>query len=1517
MPLQKSHPQVAAPPGQPPTDGRQLQGRRRRRSLHTISELCAIDGATPESNPFMAEKSRIQRNRTHHSVTNEQDLSKKRSLPPYYPYPNDFQAPMPVSRQPLDVSTAMNCQPTQVSYEQCGSVQQQQGWNARRDMARIQREEAVSRAAYHRQTLSSVAPNYSYATIPRKPVQSHYRPELRSYSSHQQLLSNSRSISGFSQTLSAPMPARRASMAVMSNEVSEARAFETEAYEKASTDSSSYKSFHDSTVRRSRSGSSSDTSYSPLPLTICSPPPVQRYYSMPARYRGSSLGPGQPTIAPPPPRHVSVTRTSSLPTIHAERGEPWGPSKRHPISRSPQSPHERDVERARLDSLAALTSTHATPPQDQRYTSSLRHSDRDALPSQQAHHRITSYNTRSHAYSQPHPGPPQYTSLASSSPSSSSSPPPPPPPPPLLLPANPDTTSTFVSQSLLAAHGFPFVEKRSVPRRESLTQWKAERHEACLHFDAGWRARIRERVRRANELEVEKEMELVRLGRGTGVGGGLDHREGGLNIRQSLVHAGHEMHDLMHYLADTTRSSKGDLFRRADVGRVACRRAETKLSYCAMPATGGGRAVRAPPTKMQQQHPPPPLRRESSAAPVSTQQRRPGIKTRAYSAPSVPKSDSEASNHRTDDDDHNHEGEGEGEEIADDAFFQRYHFPQPMPTAQEEGEAGSSAESSSDTEGPLSPTFIKDRQAAGDASEPSTGSANSDSPSSMHDLNIAVIGARGSGKSTFVRRALGLPDAPATGCCSRRMTIDGSAYVVRLLEMTFNDVHVGDRSSIKWPETVHDFATPRIHAAITLYDVANHESLANVPEMLNTFNKAHLPFILVACKCDQHPAHREVDPAVVEQKAKSFIGDVSVFQTSESSPETHRACLSVITRAAIAAKRPRSQASIARRRANSSAVKSISQKDLWGRKHERASSEISMRFQRGTSEVKGHRYKPSDVNKTFFNAEESPGYDSQDSDDQDSDAGQSIMSVKPSDENGYTFEQLVDRLLAQPMSKNDAKFVSVFLALYRRFATPGQLLEAIIKRFESFDKDKDLPMIRIISQLRYLAILQQWVSYYPGDFAYPTTRRLVRRFASSLASNREFSVAASEILRDLDMVTEDDDTEWACSDRQRAQSENIPTFHNNVLDEDSDEDEFSRALGHMSTTESARNSLARSSMTGGASSTNGSVGSSQLLLTQAEKNERLARQLEPNPVKPLSKIQWHQLMNEPDDAIARELTRIDWIMFSSVRPRDLVRHVSLNSEEKKKCKNLENVTRMTEHFNHVAYLVTNYILLRDKPKHRALMMEKWMKIARQLRKLNNYNMLGAVMAGIKGTAVIRLHATKDLVPQTTTQDFWKLDILMSQTRSHAAYRLAWENSSGERIPYIPLHRRDLVSASEGNSTFVGDKKKTDSALLPHPGVSVFEAAAGKRDGREPPPGGVVGKERINWRKFEIMGEVIVGVQRAQGTPYPSWQKCEEIRNLILDVKINKDDEDLWERSAHLEAQGANEKGRIARWFRER
>jgi len=93
---------------------------------------------------------------------------------------------------------------------------------------------------------------------------------------------------------------------------------------------------------------------------------------------------------------------------------------------------------------------------------------------------------------------------------------------------------------------------------------------------------------------------------------------------------------------------------------------------------------------------------------------------------------------------------------------------------------------------------------------------------------------------------------------------------------------------------------------------------------------------------------------------------------------------------------------------------------------------------------------------------------------------------------------------------------------------------------------------------------------------------------------------------------------------------------------------------------------------------------------------------------------------------------------------------------------------------------------------------------------------------------------------------------MGTQKSHFAYRLAWENTSSERIPFLPLHRRDLVSAEQGNKTFIGD--------------------------------------RINWKKFEVMGEVIVGIQKSQDTPYPSIPRDEDIQRLVLESRIIKDDD---------------------------
>ena len=466
-------------------------------------------------------------------------------------------------------------------------------------------------------------------------------------------------------------------------------------------------------------------------------------------------------------------------------------------------------------------------------------------------------------------------------------------------------------------------------------------------------------------------------------------------------------------------------------------------------------------------------------------------------------------------------------------------------------------------------------------------------------------------------------------------------------------------------------------------------------------------------------------------------------------------------------------------------------------------------------------------------------------------------------ESGSSFDELVDRLMAPPVSKADNKFRAIFLALYRKFAAPGRLLEAIVERFDALERDGSPQMNRTTNQLRYLVILQQWVETYPGDFAWPKTKRRMRTFVAKLSLIKIFAAAAKEMAGNLECVHEDADTNWAFCDRDAANGNaderfsimsstaslllDDPTFHL---------EDFS--LGSSYSNDDPSSSAKSNSVS--------STASSQSILT-FEAAQRQTATLVPNPRYALTKVQWRMLIDLPDDVIAKEMTRIDWLMFCCIKPRDLARQVTQSTAERESCKNQIHSNRMSDHFNNVARWVENYVMLRDKPKHRALMLEKIFRIGRKLRELNNYNSLGALIAGVKSTAIHRLAETRALIPVEVHKDWMKLDLLMSHSRSYFAYRLGWENTHSERIPYMPLLHRDMLSSEVGNKTFFGPE----------------------HDGR------------INWKKLEIQGEVLVTMQKAQGMPYKnltSSRLSEQVRELLLEVKMMKDDEVRIATTAH-------------------
>ena len=333
-----------------------------------------------------------------------------------------------------------------------------------------------------------------------------------------------------------------------------------------------------------------------------------------------------------------------------------------------------------------------------------------------------------------------------------------------------------------------------------------------------------------------------------------------------------------------------------------------------------------------------------------------------------------------------------------------------------------------------------------------------------------------------------------------------------------------------------------------------------------------------------------------------------------------------------------------------------------------------------------------------------------------------------SSESGVTFDELVDRLIAIPMTKQDQKFSSIFLCLYRKFAAPSTLLTAMIGRFEKTENSTSDQLARMQNQLRLLDTISEWAAEYPGDFAFPKTRKKINDFVASLEKSHFYMFAAKEIGSFLDSQAEDDDVGWAFRDGDVDESSLTETFFDNsgrsspahfltgTYDDDEEEEDPIYSMNNLDLSDGhgPHDSSSRLSGTMSISSTTekpvSTLNQSVTILTlEASQKEALRLELTSRSI--LTKIQWRFFMETPDEDFARQLTRIDWIMYNSFRPRDLVRHVSISGVDKSKIKSLQNVNRMIKQFNHIAFFTASMILLRDKPKHRAKCLEKFMSIA--------------------------------------------------------------------------------------------------------------------------------------------------------------------------------------------------------------
>ncbi len=106
----------------------------------------------------------------------------------------------------------------------------------------------------------------------------------------------------------------------------------------------------------------------------------------------------------------------------------------------------------------------------------------------------------------------------------------------------------------------------------------------------------------------------------------------------------------------------------------------------------------------------------------------------------------------------------------------------------------------------------------------------------MPEVSLAVLGAAGVGKSTFVQCALDLKQSANSPVSAKKMSLNGVVYLVRLLEVQLDAIDITADQHVRWPKTVGDQSIRRIDGALTLYDVMNEESIAHVPELISKSN---------------------------------------------------------------------------------------------------------------------------------------------------------------------------------------------------------------------------------------------------------------------------------------------------------------------------------------------------------------------------------------------------------------------------------------------------------------------------------------------------------------------------------------------------------------------------------------------------------------------------------------------------------------------------------------------------------
>ncbi|KIM28476.1 hypothetical protein M408DRAFT_329521 [Serendipita vermifera MAFF 305830] len=445
---------------------------------------------------------------------------------------------------------------------------------------------------------------------------------------------------------------------------------------------------------------------------------------------------------------------------------------------------------------------------------------------------------------------------------------------------------------------------------------------------------------------------------------------------------------------------------------------------------------------------------------------------------------------------------------------------------------------------------------------------------------------------------------------------------------------------------------------------------------------------------------------------------------------------------------------------------------------------------------------------------------------------------------GATLQALIDRITPADTFA-DTKLASYFLLTFRLFATPSDLVDAIIHRFNNpttsgpsiEDKspiqtsatlsDAQKSHLADVVQIRVLNFLKEWTRghWYPARDL-DSVPKLVA-FCKEIVSNGNPKAApvAKRMLQTLNELSAGANAENTLLDRMRS-------------------------AGRLRDQQANLASSLTTPTTPISSTPIGDV-------PRPEVNRSLMSQLKTRQYTNVSLLDFSPV------EMARQLTLLESRLYCQAPPEEVIES-GMNGRK------TPNVKALISLSTTITGWVTDWVLKEGYDlKKRIAVVKFFLKVGRECLSLSNYSTVRSMMGALESAPISRLRSVWAGIPHKHMQVLHEMRELSDYSRNSAKYRARLRNTAAPAVPFLGLILTDVTFTRDGNG-----------ALRPSP--------------VDP------SKMLINFNRYNRLAKIMADMIRLQ-QPYNLKEigEVQQYLTYVLEPTRITQDADLLHRRSHL------------------